>query len=99
MLIQIEDDDGQVVVFAQTDGGGVHHLQPELQNVHIGNVVELPGAVDLQGVGIVDSVNLGGLQNHIRLDLHGAQGCCCVRRKIRVPGPAGENHDAAFFQM
>src|SRR5690349_20952254 len=33
--VEIEDDDRQVVVLAQADGGRVHHLQSLLQHVHV----------------------------------------------------------------
>src|ERR1700674_3141961 len=40
VLIQVEDDDGEVIVLAQADSGRIHHLQAQLQNIHVGNVLE-----------------------------------------------------------
>lgn len=99
MLIQIEDDNGKVIVFAQTDGGRIHYLQPQIQHIHIGDVGELLGVLYLHGVGVVDTVDLGRFENCVGFDFHGAQRRRRVGRKVRIARAAREDHDAAFLQM
>ncbi len=57
------------------------------------------GAGNFFRIGVVNSVHARGLQNHVGLDLHGAQRRGRVGGKIGIAGARGENHDAAFFEM
>src|SRR6185295_2962848 len=70
----VEDQDGHVVVHAEGDGGGVHHLELPLEDVQVGELAEADGGGVLLGVGGVDAVHLGGLHDDVRVDLHGAEG-------------------------
>ncbi len=99
MLVQIEDHDGKVVLAAERNGGCIHHPQPALQDLQIADGVEHGGIFHDDGIVGVDAIDLGGLQNRVRLDLHGAQRRRGVGRKIGIAGAAGEDHDPALFQM
>src|SRR5512147_1243277 len=65
--IQIENDDGKVVVLAKADGGGVHHLEALLQHFHVADLVEHFGILDDDRIGVVDAVNLRSLENDVGL--------------------------------
>lgn len=46
----------------------------------------------LSRIPVIDAIDLGGLAEHVRTDLHGAQRRCGVRRKIRIARSCGEDH-------
>src|SRR5581483_1295397 len=71
--VQVEDDDGQVVLAAKRDGGRVHHLESALEEVEIADLVEHLGVFDQDRIGVVNAVNLGRLHDDVGLDLHGAE--------------------------
>ena len=50
-------------------------------------------------IGVVNAVHARGLQNHLRLDFHGAQRRRSVRGKIGIACAAGEDHHAFLFQV
>ncbi len=51
------------------------------------------------GVGIVDPVDLRGLQDHVRLDLHCAQRRSGVGAEIWIAGAGAEHDDAPLLEM
>jgi hypothetical protein len=97
--VHIEDDDGHAVVHAQRDGGGIHHGEAFLDYVQVSNPFKHFRAGHFFRVGVINPVHARGLQDDVGLDFHGAQGGGGVRRKIRIAGARGENHDAAFFEV
>ena len=99
VLIQVKDDDRQVIVFAQADGGGVHHLQSQSQNVHIRDLIEFLGTVDFQRIGVVNAIHARRLEDGFSLDLHGAQRSRRIGREIGIASAAGKDHDAALLQV
>src|SRR5688500_9646100 len=55
---EIENDDWQAVVYTQRDRSGVHHAQPLVDDLQVGDPVELRcGLVD-HGISGVDAVDL-----------------------------------------
>ena len=50
MFIQIKHDDGKIVVLAQADCGGIHYFQPQLEDIHIGDVSEFLGILLKEGM-------------------------------------------------
>src|SRR5258708_27440590 len=96
---QVEHHDRQLVVHAQGNGRGVHHLQPLGEHLQIGNVVVFGRGGVEHRIGGVDAVDLGALQDDIRLHLHGAERGCRVGREIGVAGAGGEDDDAPFLQV
>src|ERR1700724_206583 len=99
MVVQVEYDDGEVIVFAEADVGGVHYFQAESQNVHVGDVVEFLGAVHFERIGVVDAIHSGCFQNGLGLDLHGAQRRGGIGREIEIARSAGKNHDSPLLQV
>ena len=57
MFIQIENDHGQIVVFAQADRGGVHYLETKFDDFHVGNLLEHRSVFDEEGIGIIDTIH------------------------------------------
>src|ERR1022692_3097108 len=57
------------------------------------------GAGELQGVLIVHAIHAGGFGDHLRADFQGAQRGGGVGGEVRIGGAAGEDADAALFQM
>src|SRR6202047_191259 len=98
-LVQVENDDGQIVVLAQGDGGRVHHVEALLQNIHVGKLRKLLGILHFHRVGVVDAVHFGGFEDGIGFDFHGAQRGGGIGREIRVAGASGKDDDASFFKM
>ena len=56
-------------------------------------------ASDLTGSADVNAVHLGGLQDRFGADLRGPQRGGGVGGEERVAGTAGEDHDAALFEV
>src|SRR3990172_3693854 len=71
--VQVKYDDGKVVVHAQGDGGGVHDAEVFLEHFNIGKAVVLLRRFVLHGVGAENTVDLGGLHDHVRPDLLGPE--------------------------
>src|SRR6266511_2291224 len=86
--VQVEDQDRQGVFAAEADGGGVHHAQPQLQHVGKADGVEHLRVAVPRRVRVVDALDLGGLHDHLGVDLHGAQRGRGVGGEIRVAGTA-----------
>src|SRR5690349_7986821 len=99
MPVQVEDDDGQVIVLAKADGGGVHHPEALLQDLHVADLVEHLGVFDDDGIGVVDAVHLGRFQDDVGLDLHRPQGSGGIRSEVRIAGAGAENDHAVFFHV
>src|ERR1035437_5257147 len=99
MLVEVEDDDRKVVLAAERDRSGIHHPQAALQDLKVADGVEHGGVLHQHRIVGVDAIDLGGLQDGVCLDLHGAQRCGGIGGKVRVAGAAGEYHDPAFLQV
>ena len=96
----IENDDRNVVFHAHRKGRYVHNLEPSLNGINVGEVVEARRVRVLTGVGVIDAVDTAlrhkeGLA--IRFD--GSQGARRVGRHERVAGPGGEDNNATLFQV
>ena len=70
---QVENHDRNVVVFAQGDGGAVHHSQFATQHVLIAEVGVLHGIGMLGRIFVVDPIHLGGFEHHISVEYYGAE--------------------------
>src|SRR5205085_535573 len=95
----VEDDDGEVVVHAQTDCRGVHHLQALLKNFLVRDAVVARRGGVFDGVGRVDPLDLRRLQDNVGLYLKRAQGRGRVGREVRVACPGGEDDDAPLLYV
>src|SRR5205085_11737911 len=63
VAIDREYQNGNVIFTRQRDGGGVHHFEVARQDLEIGQlVIALGAAIDL-GIGVVDAVDLGPLED------------------------------------
>src|SRR5216683_8072104 len=71
---EVEHHDGQLVVHAERDGRGVHHLETPIEGFDVADARQLDGLGVLEGVGGVDTVYSRRLEEGLRTDLHGAQG-------------------------
>ena len=98
-LHHVEDDDWLAVVHAEAERGGVHHLQALRERVGVGDVVEAFRVRIFLRVGIVDAIDLRGLEDGLGADLGGAQGGGRVGGKKRVARAGDENHDTAEFEV
>ena len=72
-LEQVKHDDRHLVVHAERERGGIHHLELLLQRFEIGDLRKTFGGRILFGVGIVNAVDLGGFEDHFGADFIGAQ--------------------------
>ena len=53
----------------------------------------------LLGVRRIDTIDVGGFEDHLRFDFERAQHGCRVGREVGIPGAAGEDHHAAFVEV
>ena len=75
-------------------------LSPWFEDLDVGELVEALGVgVMLLGIGVVDAVDLGRLEDHLGADLHGAQAGRGVGGEERVAGAGGEDHDAPLLEV
>src|ERR1700692_4785554 len=72
---QVEHLQRQVIFPTHDDGRGVHHVEAIIQHLVKGHVrVTLRLGIEIR-IGIIDSVDLGGLQENLGINLDGAEGC------------------------
>src|SRR5215467_1593671 len=76
---EIEHHDGELVIHAERDGGGVHHRQTPIERLDVTHPGKLHRGGILGGIGGIDAVHLGGLEEDLGADLHRAEGSCGVR--------------------
>ena len=97
----VEHHDGHVVVAAERDRRGVHDLQVLGHHVHVVDRVVLDRRRVDARVGAVDAVDarVGALDQHVGLDLGGAQRRGGVGGEERVAGTGGEDDDAALLEV
>src|SRR5262249_36635919 len=86
-------DDRNGVVAHERNGGGVHHLQIARQHLVVGQRVVARGFGILLGIGGVDAVDAGALEERIGIHLGGAQGGGGVSGEKRIAGAGGEDDD------
>ena len=65
----------------------------------IGNLVKADGIGALDGILVVDTVDLGGLNQNLRTDLAGTKGRGGVSRKVRIARTGGKDYDVALGQV
>src|SRR4029077_11523746 len=97
----VEDDDGQAVVHAERDRGGVHDREATVEDLEVADLGELHRVGELERVGGVDAVDagVGALEDGLGADLGGAQRRGGVGGEVRVAGPGGEEDDAALLEV
>src|SRR5687768_1864542 len=94
-----EHVDGQLLVAAERERGGVHHLEVLHERLVEGDAVVARGRLVLHGIGGIDAVDLGGLQHDLGLDLAPAQRRRGVGGEERVARSGREDHDLAFLEV
>src|SRR5215510_11913458 len=95
----IKDEDLQVVVFAERDGGSVHKREFFLQDSIVTQLFYLHRVRILPRVGCVDTPDPGRLHQNIRLNLQRAHGRGRVRGEEWLSDSGGEDDDPTFFEM
>ena len=95
----VEDQDRQVVFHAVGDGRGVHDAQVAVADFFVGELAEQRGGRVFFGVGGEDAVDARGLHEDVGFELHRFLGGGRVGGDERRAGAAGEDHDAAFFEV
>src|SRR3990170_2120396 len=97
---EVEDDDGEGVLHAEREGGGVHHLEASVEGVQVAEAQELPRRRVLRRISLVDAVNvLLGHEQYIGVDLDGAKGGGRICGDVGVAGAGGEDDQAALLQV
>ena len=69
------------------------------QDLQVGEVFDQLRRRIGRRVGIVNAVDLGGLEDRLGADLDGAQGSRRIGRKIGIAGAGGKNDHAALLQV
>src|SRR5262245_3857899 len=98
-LGHVEDEDRQIVVFAERDCRGVHHRELILQDSHIAKLVYLDRVRVFTWVGGIDAADAGRLHNNVGLNLERAHRRRRVGGEERLSDAGGEDDHAAFFEM
>src|ERR1700761_7295831 len=63
--VHVEDDHGHRVVLAERDSSHVHDLEAALKDLEIRDLFVLDRVLGNDGVGAVDAVDLGGLEQDV----------------------------------
>jgi len=95
----VEDDQRLLVVHAQRDGRQIHNAHAVFERLRIAQTVEAPGVRVLLGIVGVDAIDLGALDDHVRVDFHAAQRGRRVGREVGVARTASDDHDAPLFHV
>ena len=74
-------------------------LQDALEHVQIRDLIEARRLGMEHGIGGVDAVDLGALQDDVGLDLHGAEGGRRIGGEVRIAGAGREDHHPALLEM
>jgi hypothetical protein len=98
-LEEIKDEYRDLVVHAKRKGGGVHDLQAAGERFGVGEAVELDGLGVFHRVGVVDAVDLGGLEQDLGADFGGAQGGGAVGGEEGIAGAAADEDDGARLEQ
>src|SRR6266702_1707343 len=99
LLLDVEHDDGEVVVHAQGDGGRVHDFEALVDDGEEGQLRVFGRAVILHGIVVVYAGDLGTLEDDLGPDLHRAKRGGRVSGEVRVAGARRENDHALLFQV
>src|SRR5256885_16046727 len=98
-LLDVEHDDGEVVVHAQGDGGRIHDLEAFVDHGDEGQLRIFGRAGILHGIVVVNAGDLGALEDDLGPDLHRAQRGGRVGGEIRVAGACPEYDTTRLFQV
>src|SRR6476660_3860573 len=98
-LVHIEHNDRDFVVHAETERGRIHDLETLRERFGERNAFVTARVRKLVWVAIINAIDLCSFEDDVCANLTGAQGCRCVRGKIRVTGAGSENDDSAQLQM
>src|SRR5215472_15585926 len=94
-----EDKDRDVVLACQRNRRGVHYAQIAREDIEIIEAVETLGARYMLGVGVIDAIDFGCLQQRIATHLGRAQRRCRIGGKKRVAGSGGKNDNPPLLQV
>jgi hypothetical protein len=87
------------VLHAQAERGGVRHAKPALEAFGEADPLELLRRRHLLRVGVVDTVDRGGLEQDLRADLERALGTDRVGGEVRHAAAGAEDHHTALLQV
>ena len=97
-LLKGKDAHLHIVFPGQNCGSHIDCLKILFHDLFIGEpVISLCRRI-FGGIRIVNTVDIFGHEDHIRIDLHSAQDDSCVRGKIGMTGPACKKDDSALFK-
>ena len=99
LVAEVEDEDGHVIVEAEGERRRVHHVEPLLEGVEEGEGVVFDGVGVLLGVLVVNTVDLGRLEDDIGVHLARAEGGGGVGGEIGVARAGGKDDYASLLQM
>src|SRR5690606_30449981 len=97
--VEVKDSDGQVVVAAHGDGGGIHDAEVAAQDFGEADAFEAHGVRVLLRILVIHAVHAGGFGDDLGFDFETAQGGGGIGGEVRVGRAGREDDDAAFFQM
>ena len=96
--VHVEHDDRHTRLAAQGERGHVHHAQVFADDLAAVDPGILPGRLVALRVGGKDAVDARAFEQHVGVDLQGAQGGRRVGREVRVAGARREDDDLAVGQ-
>ncbi len=96
---EVEDDDGDMIVHAEAERGGIHHVEPLRDTLVEGDGVVAFGIRVFAGVGIIDAIDLCGFEDDIGSHFAGAEGGSGVGGEERVAGARSEYDDSVFIEL
>src|SRR5690606_36934337 len=94
-----KDDDGDGIVPRQRNRRRVHHLEIAREHVLVAQLLVALGILVELGIGAVDTVDLGGLQEGFATHFRGAQGSSRIGGEIGIAGAGGKDNGTALLQM
>jgi len=95
----VEDHDGDVVLFADGKGGLIHHTQVVGDALVVGDMQVAYGVRVFARIFIVDAIHVGGFEHDVGADLVGAQRGCRIGGKEGIARAAGKHNHASLFQV
>lgn len=96
---EVEHQDRNLAFHTHLDGGHVHHLQVVSANLIVAELLVANCVWVLFGIVAVDAIDFGGLHDDLAVEFPGAKGGGGIGGDKGVTRAAGEDDDAAFFEV
>src|SRR5882724_1767163 len=99
LMLNREYENGDAIFARQRDGRRIHDLEVARQHFEIGQLFVALRVRHFPGIGAIDAIDLGALEQDVAAHLGGAQRGGGIGREEGIAGAGGEDDHAALFHV